>query len=179
MSNVKSIAETILFVQRNGFKTVESIDDEISKTKKEYSEMNRQLSESKKHLRELNETIYYMGQYLSNKSIYQSYIKNSRKTEFKKVHKDELGKYSKAIIYLRTQYSNRPFPELNSLKEERKGVSSEINECYRRKNTIKGKYFFLGFLIKRQALPIHFPYFSTFSTHVWKIWNCAVRAYIE
>ena len=139
LSNVKSIAETILFVQRNGFKTVESIDDEISKTKKEYSEMNRQLSESKKHLRELNETIYYMGQYLSNKSIYQSYIKNSRKTEFKKVHKDELGKYSKAIIYLRTQYSNRPFPELNSLKEERKGVSSEINECYRRKNTIKGK----------------------------------------
>ena len=139
LDNVRTMAETILFVQKNGFNSLEQIEEEKEKIGKEYREVSKHLLTAKERQKDTNEIIHFMGQYLVNKNKYQEYIKSSRKKEIIAEHKNELDLYNEAFNYLETRYSENAFPKLQELKQEKCNTAGEINELYERRNMIKKK----------------------------------------
>lgn len=128
MSNVKAMAETILFVQQNGFASVDALEKEIEKTEMERREISKQILEKKEKQKEVNETIHYLGQYLSYKNEYQKYCRSKNKNEYKRTHEGGLTKYAAAVKFLKHRYTDRPFPTLLKLEEEKRFIKEDLNE---------------------------------------------------
>ena len=114
------MAETILFVQQNGFDSVDALEKEIEKTEMARREISKQILEKKEKQKEVNETIHYLGQYLSYKNEYQNYCRSKNKNEYKRIHEGDLTKYTAAANYLKHRYADRPFPALLKLEEEKR-----------------------------------------------------------
>lgn len=139
MSNVKAMAETILFVQQNGFDSVDALEKEIEKTEIERRKISKQILEKKEKQKEVNETIHYLGQYLSYKNEYQNYCRSRNKNEYKRAHEGELSKYTTAADYLKHRYADKPFPALVMLKEEKRHIKEELEKGQIQLNIMRKK----------------------------------------
>lgn len=128
LTNVHAMAETILFVQRNGFDSIDILEKEIEKTELQSVEIRKKIMEKKEEQKEVNETIHYLGQYLSYKKEYRNYCSSRNKNEYKRTHESELSKYTTAVDYLKHRYADKPFPTLVRLKEEIRQIKEDRNE---------------------------------------------------
>ena len=126
LSYVKMMAETILYVQRNGFNNMEELQKALKKTNKLVETKNEELYAEKRRQKDLNEQIRYMGQYLTTKSVYSEYLQCNNKQEFMEINHDSLEKYAEAKDYLRERYQNEIPPSLVVLKKQRKRSNDNL-----------------------------------------------------
>lgn len=138
VSNVKTMAETILFVQRNGFDSVEDIKIALSAAMKEKDRVKTELIKRQKEIKNVNEDIYYVGQYLTNKRVLSEYMKNTNEQEFSRKHEKELKSYKEAVAVMKSKYRDIPFPTLKELKGKKTILDAQVHQLEREsKNLIK------------------------------------------
>lgn len=119
VSNVKAMAETILFVQQSGFKTVEDVREALSIATEESDRINGEILQEKEKLKSVNEDIHNMGQYLTYKKVFSEYMKTDNKREFAIDHEKELKAYKAAVNTLKKKYEGSDFPTMRELKKQK------------------------------------------------------------
>ena len=119
VSNVKTMAETILFIQQNGFNTVEEIKKALSIVVEASGRINGEILQEKEKLKSVNEDIHNMGQYLTYKKVFSEYMKTDNKREFAIDHEKELKAYKAAVNTLNKKYEGSEFPMMRELKEQK------------------------------------------------------------
>lgn len=136
LSNLQKMAETILFVQQNGFDSIEELEETLEETSKLEKDVDKEIRAIKMQQRNLNEQIRYMGQYLSTKDIYSDFLQSKNKRVFMERNRDSLARYTKAKQYLKGIYSEERFPSINQLREEKKRGEKALRQLLDRKTSI-------------------------------------------
>lgn len=119
VSNVKAMAETILFIQQSGFKTEEDIMEALSIAAETSGRINGEILQEKEKLKSVNEDIHNMGKYLTYKKVFSEYMKTDNKIEFAIDHGKELRAYKAAVNTLKMKYEGSEFPLMRELKEQK------------------------------------------------------------
>lgn len=128
LSNLKEMAKTIAYVQEHGYDTKESLERALSETKAQTAFLKKEWKVVEEKLREQNEQIHYMGQYLANKSVYTQFCKSKKKGLFRKEHSAEIALYETAVKFLKEQSSDGKLPSLTLLKEEKAHLIKQKRE---------------------------------------------------
>ena len=136
LSNLQKMAETILFVQQNGFDSIEELEETLEETSKLEKDVDKEIRAIKMQQRDLNEQIRYMGQYLSTKDVYSDFLQSKNKLVFMERNRDLLARYTKAKQYLKGIYSEERFPSINQLREEKKRGEKALRQLLDRKTSI-------------------------------------------
>ena len=125
LSNVRSMAETILFVQRNGFDSVEDIRSALSAAVNKEGRITTELLKRQVEMKSVSEDIYHMGQYLTNKKVFSEFMQSTDKQGFSRKHEKELKSYKEATTAMKRKYKDGPFPTLKELKGIKNNLESQ------------------------------------------------------
>lgn len=136
LSNLQKMAETILFVQQNGFESIEELEEKLEETSKLEKEVDKEIRALKMQQRDLNEQIRYMGQYLSTKDVYSDFLQSNNKREFMELNRDSLAKYTKAKENLKRIYSEERLPSMKELRQRKKWKEDDLIQLKDRKYEI-------------------------------------------
>ena len=139
VSHVKAMAETILFVQQNGYENIADIQADLQKLSTEGDSIQDSILNEKIKLKDLNEKIHYLGQYYATKKVNTESHSCDNKIVFSQEHKEELAKYKKATEYLYRTYGDQKFPTMKSLKGERVEMEENMASLNKQKNEMKRK----------------------------------------
>ena len=131
ISNVKSMAETILFVQRNGFASMEDLKGALSIAVKEGNRIASELIKRQDEIKSVNEEIYHMGQYLTNKKVFSEFKRSTDKQAFSRKYEKELTSYEEAVAAIKSKYSDGPFPILKELKNKKTILDTQVHQLER------------------------------------------------
>lgn len=134
LSNLKEMAKTVAYIQEHGFDTKESLESALSDTKSHTASSRKTLKSIEGQLRSINEQIYYTGQYLANKSVYQQFCSERNKGQFRKEHSAEISLYETARKFLKEHSDNGKLPSMKLLKEEKERLMNqkkEVQNAYR------------------------------------------------
>lgn len=119
ISNLQKMAQTVLYVQEHGYdsyeelyKTAESIDRKMAAARSD-----ARFTEVK--LKEVNEQIHYLGQYLSTKSVYGDFLKSTNKKCFRQAYAEDITKYEEARQFLKQDFPDEKFPLMKDLRDEK------------------------------------------------------------
>ena len=129
LSNLKEMAKTVAYIQKNGYDTRDSLEDSFSEIKNHASTSRKDLKSVEDNLRKVNEQIHYTGQYLANKSAYQKFIKAKNKGQFRQEHPTEIALYESARKFLKGQSADGKLPSMKLLKAEKEKLLQQKKEA--------------------------------------------------
>ena len=136
LSNVQTMAETILFIQQNGFNTEEELYNALADATRECVRIEKEIAEEKAVLNSANEDIHYLGQYLSNKNAYSGFVKSKNKTLFSQKHSKKLETYQKATRFLNQKYGKERFPVMKEVQEKKCVAQKKIIGLQAQRKTV-------------------------------------------
>ncbi len=126
ISNLKRMAETLIYIQEHGYNTREILERGLADAKAETGLSRKALKKTEDRLKEVNEQIHYTGQYLANKSVYGQFLKAGDKGKFRREHAAEITLYETAARFLKEKAASDTrsptpgkLPSLKLLKEEK------------------------------------------------------------
>ena len=119
LTNVKTMAETILFVQHNGFNTREELVEALSSTMDRYQSIDDDIKRQSIELKSVNEDIHLLGQYLKYKKEYTENNYGKNRDAVPSEHTEEAKTYRNAISALQRKYDNARFPVMKELKQKK------------------------------------------------------------
>ncbi len=126
ITNLKRMAETLIYIQEHGYDTREVLESELAGTKAETGSSRKSLKKTEERLKEVNEQIHYTGQYLANKAVYGQFLKAKDKGRFRREHAAEITLYETAARFLKEKAASGTdspvpgkLPSLKLLKEEK------------------------------------------------------------
>lgn len=119
LSNLKMMAQTVVYVQEHGFQSKADLDAALSNASAQSTDARNTLKSTEDTLKNVNEQIHYTGQYLANKSIYSDYRKSRDKEKFYDDHRAELTLYESALRILKEKSQGNKLPTLKMLREEK------------------------------------------------------------
>ena len=140
LSNVKTMAETILFIQQNGFNTEEELKDVLTAATRKCNRIEQKILDEKAKLNKVNEDIHFLGQYYVNKSAFGNYIKTKNKTMYSKRYKKELDAYREATRFLNQKYGKGCYPELKETQEKKRTIQKRLYDLHSQKKIALGKH---------------------------------------
>lgn len=82
ISNLQQMANTIIYVEENGFDTQTDLKTALSAEKEKLSDIKKQVDTLTAEMKSINEQIHLTGQYLSSKRIYAEFLKSKNKQLF-------------------------------------------------------------------------------------------------
>ena len=126
LSNVKTIAETILFVQQNGFNTEEELIDALTVATRKCNRIEQEILEKKAELNRVNEDIHFLGQYFANKIAFEKFIQSKNKTTYSIRYKKELEAYRGATSFLNQKYGKERYPKLKETQEKKHTIQKRL-----------------------------------------------------
>ena len=129
LSNLKEMAKTVAYIQKNGYDTRDSLEDSFSEIKNHASTSRKDLKSVEDNLRKVNEQIHYTGQYLANKSAYQKFVKAKNKGQFRQEHPTEIALYEAARKFLKGQSADGKLPSMKLLKAEKEKLLQQKKEA--------------------------------------------------
>ena len=89
-------------------------------------------------MKSVNEDIYHVGQYLTNKKVFSEYMRSTDKQAFSRKYEKELMSYEEAVAAIKSKYRDRPFPILKELKNKKTILDAQVHQLEREsKNLIK------------------------------------------
>ena len=130
ISNLKQMANTILYVQENGFDTLDDLQQSYDEINNKLKESRKSLKDTEGKLRQLNEQIHYTGQYLSNKKVYTQMLNAKNKKNFRNEYTSEITLYEEARKHLKALHPDGRFPTMKVLKEEKEKLEIQKNAQY-------------------------------------------------
>ena len=126
ITNLKRMAETLIYIQEHGYDTREILANELTGAKAETGSSRKLLIKTEERLKEVNEQIHYTGQYLANKAVYRQFLKAKDKGTFRREHATEITLYETAARFLKEKAASGTdspvpgkLPSLKLLKEEK------------------------------------------------------------
>lgn len=126
VTNLKRMAETLIYIQEHGYDTREVLESELARAKAETDLSRKSLKKTEERLKDVNEQIHYTGQYLANKAVYRQFLKAKDKGRFRREHAAEITLYETAARFLKEKAASDTdspipgkLPSLKLLKEEK------------------------------------------------------------
>lgn len=126
LSNLQKMAETILFVQENGFNSLAELEAAYNKICDESNRLEKEVATVKTKLKRVNESIHYTGQYYTNQHVYFEMLVSEDKKSYLDMHRAEISKYNQAKEFLSQSYNKGEFPSLSNLQSKKKSVCSNL-----------------------------------------------------
>ena len=137
ITNLQQMANTIIYVQENGFDTREDLKASLNDTSAKLSESKELISSLSAELKTLNSQIHFTGQYQANKRTYAAFVKSSNKKKFRKEHAAEITAYEEARAWLKDFYPDGKMISLNSLKEKKTDLQEQLNTVQKQVQSLK------------------------------------------
>lgn len=123
ISNLQQMAKTIAYVQEHEYGTRENLQLSFEEVSDKLSVSRRELKDTEGQLKDINQQIHYIGQYLANKSIYGQMLKAKNKGKFRNEHSAEIQLYETAVKYLKEKNPDGNYPSMKSLKEDKEKLT--------------------------------------------------------
>ncbi len=163
ITNLKAMADTIMYMEDHGIKSREALDNAYQNTRDKLYNARADLKSSENSIEALNEQIHYTGQYLVNKDVYNAYMKARNKERFRFEHRKEIVLYEAAMRYIKERIEEGTLPSrayikvapgktptLNKLKSTRDKLINKQQPIRARYNSAKKEEKRL-FAIKRNV----------------------------
>ena len=128
ISNLQKMANTIIYVEENGFDTQTYLKSTLSSEKEKLSDIEKQVEALSLNMKSINEQIHFTGQYLSSKRIYTEFLKSNNKQLFRQKHLEQIQAYEEARAKLKDFYPNGKYLQLKDLKEQKSIVQNQVDE---------------------------------------------------
>lgn len=128
ISNLQQMANTIIYVEENGFDTQTDLKSTLSSEKEKLSNIEKQVEALSLNMKSINEQIHFTGQYLSSKRIYTEFLKSNNKQLFRQKHLEQIQAYEEARAKLKDFYPNGKYLQLKDLKEQKSIVQNQVDE---------------------------------------------------
>ncbi len=123
LTNLKQMAQTIIYIQEHGYDTRDALADSYNEISEKRFEARQELCETEDKLKDVNEVIHYMGQYLSNKKVFGEMLSAKNKKKFREAHSSEIEIYEKAVKFLKGRYSDGKIPSMKTLQQEKQSLT--------------------------------------------------------
>lgn len=127
ISNLQQMANTIIYVQENGFDTQSELRHALSAEQEKLTDMKNQMTALSAEMKSLNEQIHFTGQYLSSKRIYAEFLKADNKKQFRQEYLAQLQSYEKARAKLKEISPDGSILPLQELKEQKEKLQNQID----------------------------------------------------
>lgn len=134
ITNLKRMADTLIYIQEQGYDTREVIEIELAVAKAETVLSRKSLKKTEEQLKEVNEQIHYTGQYLANKAVYGQFLKTKDKGKFRQEHAAEITLYETVTRFLNEKSASDAdspvpgkLPSLKLLKKEKQSLFRKKN----------------------------------------------------
>ncbi|MCD7804477.1 MAG: relaxase/mobilization nuclease domain-containing protein [Oscillospiraceae bacterium] len=123
LTNLKQMAQTIVYVQQHGYDTRDALQNSYDEILAKRVEARKELREIEDKLKDINEVIRYMGQYLSNKKVFSEMLNAKNKKKFREAHPSEIETYEAAVRFLKGRYTDGKIPSMKALQEEKQSLT--------------------------------------------------------
>lgn len=138
LSNLQQMAKTVAYVQEHGYDTQDDLRSAFSEAQSQTAEIRKALRSTEQNLKEVNEQIYYTGQYLANKSVYSQFLKSKNKKLFRQEHQTEIALYETARKILQERSDGKKLPSMKALKAEKDKLVALKNSQYEAYRNLRG-----------------------------------------
>lgn len=128
ISNLQQMANTIIYVEENGFDTQTDLKTALSAEKEKLSDIKKQVDTLTVEMKSINEQIHFTGQYLSSKRIYTEFLKSKNKQLFRQEHPSQIQAYEKARTKLNELNPDENYLQLKDLKERKAATQKQLDE---------------------------------------------------
>lgn len=118
LSNLKEMAKTVCYIQENNYDTREDLETAYQEISEKFTTARKTLRSTEDRIKELNEQIHYVGQYMAHKTVYREFLKAKNKKRFREEHRTELELYESGVKYIKEKLEST-VPSLKGLKAER------------------------------------------------------------
>lgn len=145
LTNLKAMADTILFLQNNQIESVSSLDDLYQLILKKEDSLSTELKEVKENLELTNEQVHYVGQYYANKAIYER-ASTTNDSSYSDAHKTQIVKYQEGLAYVEKNFGIA-LSNLSVLKENRERLIAQRNELQKAQKALYDQKKCLGVMI--------------------------------
>lgn len=140
ISNLQQMANTIIYVQENGFNTQEDLKKELALENSKIADTKKILSTLTLELKSINEQIHFIGQYQKHRRTYLEFLKSNNKKNFRKEHYSEITAYEEARKWIEEHFATKKFDSIPVLKDKKTALQERIEK---EKNLIQShkKYY--------------------------------------
>ena len=128
ISNLQKMANTIIYVEENGFDTQTDLQSTLFTEKEKLSDIEKQVEILSIKIKSLNEQIHFTGQYLSSKRIYTEFLKSPNKKRFRQEHLEQIKAYEEARNKFKEFFPNGKYLQLKDLKEQKAIIQKQMEE---------------------------------------------------
>lgn len=126
ISNLRKMANTIIYVEENGFDTQTDLHSTLSAEKEKLTDIEKHVDTLSLKMKSINEQIHFTGQYLSSKRVYTEFLKSNNKQLFRQEHLEQIQAYEEARNKLKEFYPDGKFLRLKDLKEQKAIVQKQM-----------------------------------------------------
>lgn len=128
ISNLKQMANTIVYVQEHGFNTRIDLQNTLAVENEKILNSEKQLYILTEELNTINKQIHFVGQYHAHKRIYSAFIKANNKKEFRKNYSDKIMAFENAKHWIDKYVEDEKLLSLETLKKEKSYIQKRIQQ---------------------------------------------------
>ena len=141
LHNLQTAAKTLMRIEELGFKSYESLSDELSAHENKIKALKSQSTMAQKRITEIDKII-------QNSDILQKYLLVVKeynvgklfKKSFYNKHRKEIDSYNKAITFLKPHMVNKKYPNPKNLNNEKVRLQADIAKYKNEIEDIKSKH---------------------------------------
>ena len=128
ITNLKQMAQTIIYVQENGFNTQDELKAKLSIEDIKLLDIKKEISSLTAELKSVNEQIHFTGTYQKHKRTYFTFIKSNNKKNFRQNFSEEIAAYEEARKWLREHNIDNNLVPLSILKKRKSHLQEHIKQ---------------------------------------------------
>ncbi|MBS6194501.1 MAG: relaxase/mobilization nuclease domain-containing protein [Clostridiales bacterium] len=128
ISNLQQMANTLIFVQDQGYDTQEELLKHYETAKQKLSSEHEKLLALSSEMDTLNKQIHFTGQYHSSKKCFSEFVKAKNKKTFRQAHSSELSAYEEARDWLKEFYPDGKMLSMKSLNQKKSTLQEELEK---------------------------------------------------
>ena len=119
ISNLQQKAKALAYIQTHKIGTLDNLRALRAEAEQDYKTARDTIHENYLKIKDINEEIHYLGQYLANKKAYSEFLNAPDKAAYRQAHQSQIDAYEQARGFLKTCYPDTDFPQLDELKTRR------------------------------------------------------------
>lgn len=130
VANLKQMANTIIYIQENGFDTMDDLQKSYDEISQKLKESRKDVKDTEGKMRQCNQQIHYTGQYLTHKKTYTQMLNAKNKKAYRTEHESDIILYEEARKFLKSVHPDGKFPSMKMLKEEKEKLEIQKDAKY-------------------------------------------------
>ena len=127
ITNLKQMANTIIYLQQHDIDSRTSLESAYTASFMQQQKAQDQVTNLSLQIKDLNQQIYYTGQYLSSKKTYTAFLNSKNKGLYRKNHASEIQAYEFTRDWFNQNLSGNPIPSLKKLYEKKSSLQISLD----------------------------------------------------